>query len=154
VLFLLTLLSWIFGKSVWTHLAFQIGGRRFINTLCFLMELLKGIQGQTGGGGVLLSPDETTEFTLSWGIGDDTNNIVEALALWQGLYQVLAMKVKEVIVFGDSRVIIQALNIHALPHNMRLRDGVTPGCHVTSDPQQHDPPSIASFGALAVFINS
>jgi len=81
----------------------------------------KGNPGVTGGGGVLLSPDKTTEFTLSWGIGDDTNNIVEALALWQGLYQVLAINVKEVIVFRDSWVIIHALNIHALPHNMRLR---------------------------------
>ena len=31
------------------------------------------------------------------------------------------MKFKEVIVFGDSQVIIHALNIHAIPHNMRLR---------------------------------
>jgi ribonuclease HI len=102
-------------------LSFSIWRKALHQHTLFFDGASKGNPGATGGGGVLLSPDETTEFTLSWGIGDDTNNIVEALALWQGLYQVLAMKVKEVIVFGDSRVIIQALNIHALPHNMRLR---------------------------------
>jgi hypothetical protein len=31
------------------------------------------------------------------------------------------MRVKEVTIFGDSWVIIQALNIHALPHNIKLQ---------------------------------
>jgi ribonuclease HI len=103
----------------------------------FFDRASKGNPGAAGGGGVLLSPDETTEFTLSWGIGEDTNNIVEALALWQGLHQALARKVKEVNVFGDSWVIIQALNIHALPHNMRLHHIISKDQDFTSSLPQN-----------------
>lgn len=74
-----------------------------------------------GGGGVLFDPEDILEFSLSLGIGVDTNNIIEALALWQGLYQTLAYGISEVNVFGDSRVIIQALVTHKLPTQLRLR---------------------------------
>ena len=46
----------------------------------------------------------------SWNIGYETNNIAEAYGLWQGLKQLLVTKVEEVLVFGDSRIIIQAMN--------------------------------------------
>ena len=41
--------------------------------------------GVVGGGGILLNPDEILELSYSLGIGEDTNNIAEALALWKGL---------------------------------------------------------------------
>ena len=39
-----------------------------------------------------------------------TNNMAEAYGLWQGLKQLLVKKVDEVMVFKDSRTIIQAMN--------------------------------------------
>lgn len=41
------------------------------------------LRGATGGGGILIDPDGLTELSYSWGLGVDTNNIAEALALWQ-----------------------------------------------------------------------
>ena len=43
------------------------------------------------------------------------NNIVEALALWQGLFQMLTHDINDVIVLWDSRLIIQALVTTSLP---------------------------------------
>ena len=69
-----------------------------------------------GGGGILLKPDEILELSYSWGIGEDTNSIMEALALWQGLYQA-----KEINVFGYSLIVIQYLITNKHPNDMRLR---------------------------------
>ena len=45
-----------------------------------------------------------------WNIGYDSNNMAEAYGLWQGLKQLKNKGVEEVMVFGDSRLIIQELN--------------------------------------------
>jgi ribonuclease HI len=81
----------------------------------------KGNPGAAGGGGVLLDPEEIKVFSYSWGIDEDTNNIAEALALWQGLSQALARNITDLNVFGDSRIVIQALISKNLPSHMRLR---------------------------------
>ena len=46
----------------------------------------------------------------SWNIGYESNNMAEAYGLRQGLIQLKEKGVGEVIVFGDSRLIIQALD--------------------------------------------
>ena len=61
------------------------------------------------------------EFNLSWGLGRETNNIAEALALWQGLQIAKTRGINEIIVLGDSRIIIQALAENTLPSQMQLR---------------------------------
>ena len=50
------------------------------------------------------------ESEYLWNIGYDSNNMAEAYGLWQGLKQLKKKEVEEVMVFGDSRFIIQALN--------------------------------------------
>ena len=77
--------------------------------------------GEAGGGGVLLDPADNLILKYSWGIGSDTNNNVEALALWQGLFQAKAIGVSDLTVFGDSRIIIHALTHHSSPSNLRLQ---------------------------------
>ena len=61
------------------------------------------------------------EFKLDWGLGIDTNNMAEALALWQGLTIAVELGISELIVIGDSRVIIHALAKNVLPTHMALR---------------------------------
>ena len=56
----------------------------------------------------------------SWGINEDTNNITKALSLSQGLSQALAKNIIDLNVFGDSRIIIQALSSKILTSHMRL----------------------------------
>jgi ribonuclease HI len=81
----------------------------------------KGNPGEAGGGGVIIDPEEIKVLSYSWGIDKDTNNIAEALALWQGLSQAQIMNITDLNVFGDSRIIIQALSSKNLTSHMRLR---------------------------------
>ena len=55
-----------------------------------------------------------------WNIGTDSNNMIEAYGLWQGIKQPKVKGVEEAIVFGDSRLIIQALNGASQSRNLRL----------------------------------
>jgi len=66
----------------------------------------KGNPGEVGGGGVIIDLEEINVLSYSWGIDKDTNNIVVALALWQGLSQAQIMNITYLNVFGDSRIII------------------------------------------------
>ena len=50
------------------------------------------------------------ETEYYWNIGYDSNNMVEAYGLWQGLKILWKNGVDEVMVFGDSKLLIQALN--------------------------------------------
>ena len=61
------------------------------------------------------------ESKFAWGLGIDTNNMAEALALWQGLRIAMALGISELIVIGDSRVVIRALAEKLKPTHMALR---------------------------------
>jgi ribonuclease HI len=87
----------------------------------FFEKASKGNTGEAGGGGLIIDPEEIKVISYSWGIGKDTNNIVEALALWEGLSQAQLRNITDLNVFGDSRIIIQALSCKNLTKHMRLR---------------------------------
>ena len=80
----------------------------------------KGNPGLAGGGGVLLSDENTILATYAWGLGTMSNNKAEALALWQGLRQAQERNLDSLVVFGDSKLIIQALKTKKLPTNIYL----------------------------------
>ena len=61
------------------------------------------------------------EFKFAWGLGIDTNNMAEALALWQGLRIAEDLGITELIVIGDSRVVIRALAENLLQTQLGLR---------------------------------
>ena len=61
-------------------------------------------------GGIILEPGGEVEIEYYWNIGYTSNNMAEAYGLWQGLKQLKKKEVEEVLVFGDSGFIIQALN--------------------------------------------
>jgi len=48
----------------------------------------------TGGGDILLDPDGQNELQYSWVLGFETNNLVEDLALWQGIQQALRLNIQ------------------------------------------------------------
>jgi hypothetical protein len=53
--------------------------------LLFFDGASKGNPKAASGGGVLLNPNEQLELSYAWGLGVETNNRAEALALWQVL---------------------------------------------------------------------
>ena len=61
------------------------------------------------------------ESKFSWGLGIDTNNMAEALALWQGLRIARELGISNLIVIGDSRVVIRVLAEKFLPIHLGLR---------------------------------
>lgn len=80
----------------------------------------KGNPGRAGGGGILLDPNGATKLSFAWGLGFATNNQAEYLVLWQGLNQVLKLGIKEVMIAGDSKQVVDAINLHKQPKDMRL----------------------------------
>jgi ribonuclease HI len=80
----------------------------------------KGNPGRAGGGGILLDPNGATILSFAWGLGFATNNQAEYLALWQGLNQILKLGIKEVMIVGDSKQVVDAINLHKQPKDMRL----------------------------------
>ena len=79
---------------------------------CFLFfdGASKGNLGRVGGGGVVINPRGKVEIEYFWNIGYDSNNMVEAYGLWQGLKKLQKKGVDEVMVIGDSRLIIRVVN--------------------------------------------
>ena len=61
------------------------------------------------------------EFKFAWGLGIDTNNMAKFLALWQGLRIATELGISNLIVIGDSRVVIRALAEKILPIDLGLR---------------------------------
>ena len=61
------------------------------------------------------------EFKFAWGLGIDTNNMAEALALWKGLRISNDLGTTELIVIADSRVVIHALAENIFPTQLGLR---------------------------------
>ena len=86
----------------------------------FFYGASKGSPGKARGGGVIINPDGEVEVEYSWNIGYETNNMAKAYGLWQGLKQLLVKKVDEVMVFGDSRIIIQAMNGDRKDDNIKI----------------------------------
>ena len=73
------------------------------------------------GGGVFFTSDGLLETTFTWGLGEDTNNMVEALAIWQGLRIAKTHGSTKLTVLRDFRIIIQALNENLIPNQMHLK---------------------------------
>ena len=77
------------------------------------------------GSGVFFTLDGIIEITFSWGLGTETNNMAEALALWQGLVIAKNKGITRLSVLGDSRIVIQAIVEETLPNHLHLRQLLT-----------------------------
>ena len=80
----------------------------------------KGNPGPSGGGGVILMPLGSIHSSFAWGLGVETNNFAEFHALWQGLRQVISLNIRNISVFGDSRLVIQAMRSKSRPTSIHM----------------------------------
>ena len=80
----------------------------------------KGNPGKAGGGGILLEPNGSTKLTFAWGLGHASNNQAEFLALWQGINQALKLGINKIKIAGDSKQVVDAINLNKPPKDMRL----------------------------------
>lgn len=79
----------------------------------------KGNLGPSGGGGVILAPSGSTRSTFAWGLGIQTNNSAEFYAMWQGLWQALSLNIQAISVFGDSKLVVQAMQTKTRPSSLQ-----------------------------------
>ena len=76
---------------------------------------------RVAGGGVIITPEGLLETSFAWGLGSETNNMAEALALWQGLRIAKNQGITELTILRDSRIIIQAMTKKYIPNHMHLK---------------------------------
>jgi ribonuclease HI len=94
-----------------------------INTpILFFDGASKGNPGQAGGGGIIENLTEATATRFAMGLGIESNNRAEALALWQGLHQANKLRIQELTIIGDSRIIIQAIINHSKTQSIILNN--------------------------------
>jgi ribonuclease HI len=52
----------------------------------------KGNPGAAGGGGIILNPEEVVVLEYSWGIGEESNNIVRIFGSLEGLKSIAVIE--------------------------------------------------------------
>ena len=80
----------------------------------------KGNPGLSGCGGVISDANGNLISSYAWGLGFGTNNKAEFCGLYQGMRIAKAKGIANLLVFGDSRLLIQAIVNQKRPTNMHL----------------------------------
>ena len=95
--------------------------RDSLNEVClFFYGASKSNPGCAGGGGVLISANGTMMSSYAWGLGIESNNTAEFCALLQGLRIASSKGITTLSVFGDLRMLIQALINKKRPSQLKL----------------------------------
>jgi ribonuclease HI len=71
--------------------------------------------GKGGDSYIIFDPKGNQETSFAWGIGETTNNQVEALALWKGILIMKRQNIKNAIVIGDLMIVIRHMVHKTLP---------------------------------------
>ena len=92
-----------------------------MNELCLFFDgASKGNPGLAGCGGVLTEANGNVVSKYSWGLGIETNNHAEFCGLYQGLRIARAKGIAKILVFWDSRLLIQDINKKKHPSQLQL----------------------------------
>jgi ribonuclease HI len=83
--------------------------RQQTSPILFFDGASAGNPGATGAGGVIIDSDGQNILDYSWGLGNTTNNKAESLAVYMGLRIARSQNIHELIVLGDSELIIKEL---------------------------------------------
>jgi ribonuclease HI len=86
----------------------------------------KGNPGRAGGGGIIEKPNAEIMVRYAIGLGTASNNHAEAMALWQGLCHAQRNGIRDLVIIGDSRLLIRAIALsketpHAKLNNLLAR---------------------------------
>ena len=98
-----------------------INWKASLNELCLFFDgALKGNPGLAGCGGVITESNGNVISTYSWGLGTDSNNKAEFCGLLQRLRIAQTKGITNIMVFGDSRLLIQAIIRKNRPSHIHL----------------------------------
>eukprot|EP00253_Pinus_taeda_P022073 PITA_22073 len=84
----------------------------------------KSNPGQAGAGVVISNEHGEEICSYEWSLGRKSNNIAEALALYQGLVQLKKLGIRKALVFGDSSIIIRLMNSNLCSPNRSLQQHI------------------------------
>ena len=111
------------------HWELRIGATEFVNwkreRKAFVLSFdgaSKGNPGQAGGGGIIEKPSVEVLMRYAIGLGIASNNYAEAMALWQGLGHAHSMGIRDLVIIGDSRLLIQAIILPKNTKNAKLNN--------------------------------
>jgi len=76
----------------------------------FFDDASKGNPGNSGIGGLIISPDRADNASFSWGLGININNHVESYRLLKACQIAKELGHKRIQIFGDSELLIKLLN--------------------------------------------
>jgi ribonuclease HI len=75
-----------------------------------------------GAGGVIFSPGGHIQTTFSWSLGITSNNQAKAYALYKGLSIAKSQDIEELIIIGDSGVILNQFRKRSLSDDMKINN--------------------------------
>eukprot|EP00253_Pinus_taeda_P028450 PITA_28450 len=84
----------------------------------------KSNPGQAGAVGVITNEHGEEICNYEWSLGRKSNNLAEALALYQGLIQLKKLGIRKALVFGDSSIIIRLMNYNLCSPNRSLQQHI------------------------------
>ena len=91
------------------------------NASCLFFDgTAKGNPGLSGCGGVITEANGKLISSYAWGLGNGTNNKAEFCGLYQGLRIAKTKGISNLLVFGDFRMLIQAISNKKRPSNVQL----------------------------------
>lgn len=77
----------------------------------------KNNPGKVGASGIVFYPSGKKIVTYEWGLGKISNNKAEAYSLFIGKKIIKKRQIQNPIIFGDSAIIIEAMNQNISPSN-------------------------------------
>lgn len=92
------------------------------NRFCLFFDgTAKSNPGLAGAGGLICNANGECILSFEWGLGENSNNRAEGLALFQGLTQLIKLGITKANVFGDSSIIIRLMVYHQSSPNILLQ---------------------------------
>eukprot|EP00253_Pinus_taeda_P010187 PITA_10187 len=92
------------------------------NRFCLFFDgATKSNPGLAGAGSLICNANGECILSFEWGLGENSNNRAEGLALFRGLTQLIKLGITKANVFGDSSIIIRLMVYHQSSPNILLQ---------------------------------
>jgi ribonuclease HI len=115
------------------YVVYQYGWRRQGIASIFFDGASKRNPGNAGVGGVIYSSDGNRKDNFSRGLGQRTNNQAEILWLLKACQIASENGIKEIQIFGDSKILIKILNANDQFNSLVINKALQRLCQVLQD---------------------